>query len=804
MESIKESYGRYLRYILAKDNLTATSYDKFMALSYAVRSEIIDRWIETQARYHSENKKRAYLLSMEHMFGRSLKQNIINLDIEKNVADHTAKLGFSPEDLYEQEDSFDLGNGGKARLMACMQDAMATQGIAATAYGLRYDFGAFHQEIKNNAQVEKPYDWLHKGHPWEIIRPEYCCEISFYGKSDRTDRPENPLAGVWNAIEKVIAIPYDFPVPGYKNRTVNTLRLWASRASDGFLSDYVNHGDYLRACEDKSRSGTVAKVLFPEEDVLRATELRLKQHYFLIAASLFDILRRFKRDNANIADFDKKVVIQLSGSSCALAIPELMRLLVDGENLSWETAWNITKNVFAFSSAAVSKEGLETWPVYMMTQVLPRHMDIIYEINQNHLDEVRARYGNRDDLVREISVIQEGEVKRVRLANLALIGSFAANGVSKSQTDLLKKNIFPEFTQIHPEKFQNKTNGISHRRWVLSANRPLADLINKAIGDGWIRRPEDLSKLEPFAEDEDFLDHLATIKYAAKKNLSSIIKKQCGIDVQPEALFDVHCKKVHQYKRQVLHVLNILSRYVRIKNGESAGAPRVHIFAGKAAPSDQLAKQIIKLINITASIVNNDEAVADKIKVVFLPDYNVSMAEKIVPAADVSEQIATPGQEACGTGNMKFAINGALIVASRGGSNLELIERLGPENMVIFGKSLAELPSRYQPYEILTANKGLSAIFSMLEDRLKSIPQNGLSINPLLSTLKDSDRYYVLVDFDDYVQKQDYVDALFSERSKWLRRSVITIARSGWFSIDRTIADYARDIWNVLPQSKEK
>jgi starch phosphorylase len=802
MESIKESYGRYLRYILAKDNLTATSYDKFMALSYAVRSEIIDRWIETQARYHNENNKRVYLLSMEHMFGRNLKQNIINLDIEKNVADHTAKLGFSPEDLYEQEDSFDLGNGGKARLMACMQDAMATQGIAATAYGLRYDFGAFRQEIKNNAQIEKPYDWLHKGHPWEIIRPEYRCEISFYGKSERADRSGDPLAGVWNANEKVIAIPYDFPVPGYKNRTVNTLRLWASRASEDFLPDYINHGDYLRACEDKSRSGTVAKVLFPEEDVLRATELRLKQHYFLIAASLYDILRRFKRENNDIADFDKKVVIQLTGSNCAIAIPELMRLLVDIENIPWKTAWNITKNVFAYSSAAVSKEGLETWPVYMMTQVLPRHMDIIYEINQNHLDEVRARYGNREDLVREISVIQEGEVKRVRLANLALLGSFAANGVSMSQTDLLKKIIFPEITLIHPEKFQNKTNGISHRRWVLSSNRPLAELINKAIGDGWIRNPEGLLKLEPFARDKDFIDRFSNIKHAAKKNLSLYIKKQCGIEVQPEAIFDVHCKKIHQYKRQVLHVLNILSRYIRIKNGEPAGAPRVHVFAGKAAPSDQLAKQIIKLIHATASIVNDDDAVADRIKVVFLPDYNVSLAEKIVPAADISEQIATPGQEACGTGNIKFAINGARIIASRGGSNLELIERLGPENIVVFGRSIEELPAfnRYQPYELLTSNKRLSAIFSLLEDRLKNIPQNGLSINPLLSTLKDSDRYYVLLDFDDYVQKQDDMDALFSDRLSWHKKSVITIARSGWFSIDRTVAEYARDIWKVLPR----
>jgi starch phosphorylase len=801
MESIKESYGRYLRYILAKDNLTATGNDKFMALSYAVRSEIVDRWIETQARYHNEKVKRVYLLSMEHMFGRNLKQNIINLDIEKNVAEHAEKLGFSPEDLYEQEASFDLGNGGKARLAACMQDAMATRGVAATAYGLRYDFGAFRQEIKNNAQVEKPYDWLHKGHPWEIIRPEYRCEIGFSGKTERANKLDNPLAGVWNAAETVVAIPYDFPVPGYKNRTVNTLRLWASRASEDFLADYVNHGDYYRACEDKSRSGTVAKVLFPEEDVLRATELRLKQHYFLLAASLFDILRRHKRDYATIVGFEKKAVIQLTGSNCALAIPEMMRLLVDIENIPWKTAWDITKNVFAYTSTAVSKESLETWPVYMMTQVLPRHMEIIYEINQNHLDEIRVRYGNREDLVRELSIIQEGEVKRVKLANLALIGSFAANGVSRSQSDMLQKTIFPEFSLVSPEKFRNKTNGISHRRWVLSANRPLAELITKAIGDSWVQKPENLSKLEPFAQKEDFCRHFANIHLAAKKDLARFIKKQCNIDVSSEALFDVHCKKNHQYKRQVLHVLGILSRYVRIKNGEVPSVARVHIFAGKAAPSDQLAKQIIKLINVTASFVNSDPDVGDKLKVVFLPDYDVAMAEKIVPAADISEQIATPGQEASGTGNIKFAINGALIVASRGGSNLELVEHLGTENLIVFGKKLEELPGvgHYQPWELILGNKHLSSVFSLLEDRLKSLKQNGLSINPLLSTLKDSDRYFVLLDFEDYIQKQDKADELFMDRSAWFSRSVVTIARSGWFSIDRTVDEYARDIWKVLP-----
>jgi glycogen phosphorylase len=799
MESIKEAYNRYLRYILAKDNTTATNYDKFMALSYAIRSEIVDRWIETQSRYTAENAKRVYFLSTEYMFGRSLKQNIINLDIEKLVTDHAAKLGISLPEIFEEEEPFDLGNGGKGRLASCIQDSIATLSIPATAYGLRYDYGTFHQEIKDGAQVEKPYDWLHKGHSWEIVRPEYRCSVGFYGKSERASRPDNPQAGAWNGAEQVIAVPYDFPVTGYANRTVNNLRLWASRASEEFLPDYLNHGDYVRACEEKSRSGTLTKVLFPEEDVLRATELRLKQHFFLVSASLQDIIRRFKRNNQDVRKFPEKVTIQLSGSSCALAIPELMRLLVDIENIPWKDAWTITRNVFAYTSHAVAKDGLETWPVYMMTLVLPRHLDIIYEINQNHLDQVRARFGNREDLIREISVIQEGEVKRVRLANLAVLGSFNVNGVSAEQTAMLTSKVHPEFNVITPEKFRNMTNGITHRRWMLSANRPLSELITQAIGDSWIRRSEDLVKLEPFSQKSDFTRRFAHIREVAKKEFAVFVQKQFGFSLDPEAMFDVHCKKIHQYKRQVLQVLHILSRYVHIKNGDPVTVNRVAIFAGKAAPSDQLAKQIIKLINAAAAIVNSDPAMAGKLKVLFLPDYDVSLAERMVPAADLSEQIATPGQEACGTGNMKFTVNGAITIASRGGSNLELIEKIGEENMIVFGKGVADLPDsrHYQPYELLRANKHLSTIFSLLEDRVGRMPHNGLSINPLLSTLKDSDRYYVLFDFDDFVRAQNRVDELYLDQENWRKKCILSIARSGWFSIDRTVSEYAKEIWKV-------
>ena len=678
---------------------------------------------------------------------------------------------------------------------------MASQNIPAMAYGLRYEYGVFRQEIDHGVQVEKPYDWQHKGHPWEIVRPEYNCEIQFYGKSQKAVSPANPLAGAWTNTEKVIAVPYDVPITGYKNRTVNTLRLWVSRASEEFLPDYANHGDYVRACEEKSRSGTLTKILFPEEDVLRATELRLKQQYFLVSAALSDILRRYKQHNDDILKLPERVVIQLSGSSCALAVAELMRILVDVENIPWEKAWNTVINVFTYTSHAVAKEGLESWPVYLLTQVLPRHMDIIYEINQQYLDEVRKRFGNREDLIREISLIQEGEMKRVRLASLAMVGSFYVNGVSAPQTQALASKVFPEFNAVSPEKFRNETNGISHRRWMLSANRPMADLITESIGDSWIRNPERLVGLKRFAKDGAFLTRFAEIRMTAKKNLSDYIKKYHGVDVDPQAMFDVQCKKIHQYKRQVLHVLHIFSRYIRVKNGETLPVKRVHVFAGKAAPSDQLAKQIIKLINAVAYIVNNDPAVAGKMTVVFLPDYDVSLAERIVPATDLSEQIATPGQEACGTGTMKFALNGALTIASKCGSNIELIEQVGEENVFVFGKDVSELPAfnRYQPFDLIAADKHLSALFAVLEEGLRRLPHNGLSINPLLSTLKDSDRYFVLLDFNDYILKQTAADQLFVNKQEWLGKGVQSIAQSGWFSIDRAVSEYARDIWRIGP-----
>jgi glycogen phosphorylase len=798
MESIKISYHRYLRHFLAKDDTTATTYDKYMALSYAVRSEMVDRWITSQRLYQNRTLRRIYFLSMEYIFGRSLKQNILSLDMEENVSAIAADLGVSLDELYEQEESFDLGNGGKARLAACMQDSMAAIGLPAMAYGLRYDYGLFRQEIENGLQVERPYDWLHKGHPWEIVRPEYCCEINFNGRTEPLNNADNPLAASWKDAECVVAIPYDFPIPGYHNQTVNTLRLWASRASEIFLPDYQNHQDYLRACDDTARSGTITKMLFPDEDVLRATELRLKQQFFLVSASLYDILRRYKRRNADLSELPERVVIQLSGSNCALAVPELMRRLVDLENMPFDKAWEIASRVFAYTSSAVSREGLESWPVYLITQVLPRHMQIIYEINQRHLDTIRGWHGGNDDLIRDLSLIQEGEVKRLKLGHLAVVGSYSVNGVSRSQAETLQSAVFPEFVAVSPQKFTMKTNGVSHRRWMLCANRRLTTLINSAIGDGWLQNPEELVNLEPFAQDNGFIRKLADIKMGAKKQLSLYVKKTAGPEFAPEALFDVQCKKIHQYKRQVLHVLNILSRYLRIKKGENPAFSRVHIFGGKAAPSDQLAKQIIRLVNVAADIVNNDPDTKEKMRVVFLPEYGVTLAEKVVPASDLSEQIATPGQEASGTGNVKFIMNGSLLMASKSGSNNEIMERIGAQNVFVFGRDVGQLPAfnRYQPYDIFSSNKHLAEIFKLLDDYINR-HQGALCIRPLLSTLMDSDRYFVLLDFDDYIKKQDEADALYADTTAWMKKVCLCISRCGYFSIDRMVAEYASGIWKV-------
>jgi len=798
-KTLRENFNRYLTNFLAKDEATATSYDRYLALAYAVRSELMEKWIETQKRYHERNVRRLYYLSTEYNIGKNLLQNMLHLGIESGMTQAVKSLGFSIEDLYAEEDDYQLGNVSEERITICLLDALASQGFPAMAYGIRYDYGQFNQDMRNGIQTERPNDWMRRGNPWEILRLEYTCTVKFGGKC-RILNPAEPLGPYeWNNSEIVHAIPYDIPLVGYRNGTVNTLRLWSARLSEQFLPDYLNHGDYERAFEDKSKYGRITQLLFPDEDVRRATDLRMKQQYFFICASLQDIIRRFKQDGNAIQDFDKKVAVHISGSCCALAIPEMMRLLVDQEGVPWSKAWEMTRAIFSYTSQALFKEDTEIWPVYKVGQILPRHLQIIFDLNQIHLDEVRIRCGSDSNLVRELSLIEEGEVKRIRFADLAVLGSNSINGVSGEQTESLKNKVFPYLAGYFTDRFSCRVNGIGQRRWLMYCNRPLSQLLTKYIGEQWITKPDQLQGIEKHLHDDRFLQAFSTVKREAKRRLAEALKQTDGFTADESMLFDVQLGKIHVNKRQLLHVLYVLHCYLAIRQGEKPCAPRFHIFGGKASPSDFLAKQIIHLIWAVAERINADEAARGLLKVSFIPNAALSWAERIAPAVDLSEQLSTAGMESCGTFSMKFALNGAVTIASRSGANLEMARRVGEGNIFTFGHDLPSLSSLrdYRPADLLARDERLKTIFSYLEDEVIPRTVDGHAIHPLLSALRDSDRHFVLLDFDDYIARQKQVDALYSDPIAWIRTSLTNLARIGWFMSDRMVQEYVRDIWKV-------
>ncbi|MDR3012441.1 MAG: glycogen/starch/alpha-glucan family phosphorylase [Chitinispirillales bacterium] len=793
----RDIYIRYLRNFLAKDEMTATTFDKFMALAYAVRSELVPHWISTQRSYIG--KRRLYILSMEHMLGKSLQKNMTNLGIEEAFAAAVNSFGISIKDLFDKDNELNLGNSGKSRVVACLLESMATLGMPAMAYGMRYDYGQFRQEIKNGMQKECPNDCLHKGHPWEIIRSEYIGMVKFAGECVRVDEslPLGPYE--WKGAEEVYAMPYDTPLVGHKNDVINTLRLWSAWASEEFLPDYMYHNDYVRACEEKSLSGRITKVLFPDEDVKRAHDMRIKQQYFFVSASIQDIVRRHKRNGNSIQTLDSKVAIHLSGSSCALAIPEMMRVLVDLEGIEWTQAWEMTTKIFSYTSSATHRDYTETWPVYKIGQLMPRIMQIIFDINLEHLDQVRSQCGDNVELLRNLSLIEEGEVKRIRFADMAALGSNSISGVSAAHTEFLKSHVFPVYHAHYPKKFSCKSNGVSHRHWLYGANRPLAALITRVIGDGWIRHPEELEKFEAFVSNTGVLKDFHNVKNLAKNRLCEAMKEKHGIVVDSTMLFDMHSRSFHTLKRQALHILYILNNYLKIKNGKAPVCRRAFIFAGKASPSDFLAKQIIHLVNVVADIVNGDPDAKDLMKVVFVPNFGVSWAELFVPAANLSEQISTVTNEPAGTFAMKYSFNGALTLASRCGTNIELIKSLGEENIFAFGKTTEEIiavNSHYNPGKIIEEDERLREIFALLESSLHSVPE-GYALYPLLSSLRDSDRSFVLTDFADYINKQDKADELYNDRAVWDSKCLRNISKMGWFSTDRLVKEFASDIWKI-------
>ncbi len=803
-KGVKLSFYANRKYVLGKDQYSATLHDNYLAIAYAIRDRIVDRWNRTQQGYHKKNVKRVYYLSMEFLIGRLMGNYMYNLGLEDETNSALDDIGLKLEEVREEEADAGLGNGGLGRLAACFLDSMATLGIPAHGYGIRYDYGIFHQKIKDGYQVELPDEWLRLGCPWEFCRPENAVPIQFYGRTEVSAErnANNPVK--WVDTQDVLAVPYDLPIPGYKNNVVNTLRLWSATSGEEFDFDYFNHGDYTQAVYDKINSESISKVLYPNDNTSQGKELRLKQEYFFTAASIADIIRRFKVENDDLRNLSDKVCIQLNDTHPALAVLELMRVLIDKEHLDWDTAWEITQKTFAYTNHTLMPEALETWSVERMGHVLPRHLEIAYELNARFLGEVSKKYPGDNERLGRMSIIGEGDNKRVRMAYLAIVGSSSVNGVSALHSDLLTKHLFRDFFEFTPEKFNNKTNGITQRRWLLKSNPGLSGLITESIGDKWITNLDELNKIASLKDKAAFRKKWQAIKLENKKLLAENIKKTMGVVVDPNSMFDVQVKRLHEYKRQLLFALYIVAEYLKIKNSpKDFVCPRTFLVGGKAAPGYAMAKLIIKFINSVAEVVNNDSSVNDKIKVLFLPNYRVSLAEKIFPASDLSEQISTAGTEASGTGNMKFMLNGSLTIGTLDGANVEMAEALDKDDIFIFGLQTHEVEQMkangYNPQDFINRSPLLKQVLELIGSNFFSSYSHGL-FDPILDVLYNYDTYLLCADFDAYCKMQDEVSKQFTDKEEWAKKSIMNVARSGKFSSDRTIEEYAKEIWNVPVQ----
>ncbi len=802
-EAIRNGFLHHLKYTLAKDEYSATDHDRYFALALAVRDRLAERWLATSVTYHKNHVKRAYYLSMEYLMGRVMGNNVINLSLEEAVREAMRELGLTWDHLREVERDAGLGNGGLGRLAACFLDSLATLQLPGYGYGLRYDYGIFRQAIKDGNQVEEPDNWLRFGNPWEIERPEAQFEVHFGGRV-RMEEVGGRLKATWLDYETVLGVPYDNPIPGYGNNTVNNLRLWSARSTEEFNLQFFNNGDYIKAYESKTLTENISKVLYPNDNILRGRELRFKQQYFFVACSLHDILRRFWADEKDIHQFPEKVAIQLNDTHPSMAIAELMRILLDEEGLEWDDAWSITVRTFGYTNHTLMPEALERWSVHLFETILPRHLQIIYEINRRFLREIATRYPGDNDRIARMSLIEETPTRNVRMAYLAVVGSHSVNGVAALHSELLKTTLFKDFYELWPERFNNKTNGITPRRWLLKANPGLSSLVSEKIGTKWVTNLDELAKLEKYANDDEFLARLSAVKRANKVSLAELVRRERGIELNPDSIFDVQIKRLHEYKRQLLNVLNIIHQYFELKDHpEKAFVPRTWLFGAKAAPGYFLAKRIIKLINDVAGVINNDPAMKGRMNVLFLPDYRVSLAERIIPAADLSEQISTAGTEASGTGNMKFQLNGALTIGTLDGANVEIRQEVGEENFFLFGKTVEEVEATvkagYDPWKIYDSNPALRRVLDALRDGFFNLDQPGLYQPILDSLLTNGDHYLVLADFDAYVACQEKVAQAFLDQKAWARMCLHNIAHSGKFSTDRTIAEYAREIWDIKP-----
>lgn len=795
----------HIKYSRGKIPQQATAEDIQYSISLAVRKLIIDQLIKTQQRYEASDSKKLYYLSMEFLVGRSLKNNLYNLGIYEKCSEVCAKLGVDPEEIFATEPDPALGNGGLGRLAACFLDSLATLDMPGFGYGINYEFGLFKQVIENGYQIEKPDQWLGHLSPWLIERPDDRCIVPLYGKVERTKDRNGNFRDVWRDWRFIVGVPHDMPIVGYSGTTVNYLRLFSARSPSEFDINTFNSGDYLKALEKRMLSEVVSKVLYPSDSIDKGKELRLIQEYFLVACALRDIVKKYLNRHGSFGRFSSKVAIQLNDTHPALAVAELMRVLVDERNLHWNKAWKITTSTLAYTNHTLLPEALEKVPVRIMERVLPRHLRIIFEINHRFLKTVRKKWPGQTDRIARMSIIDENDSRYVRMANLSIIGSKSVNGVAELHSQLLIKYVVRDFYELWPEKFNNKTNGISPRRWLLNANPGLSALISSRLGDGWIKNLDELRGLEEFASDEEFQQRFLAVKNDNKEQLAKMIKGTAGILVNPYSMFDVQIKRFHEYKRQLLNIMHVIYEYLQlVEDGTTPKVQKTFIFAGKAAPDYVVAKKIIKLINNVARTVNTDPRVNDMIKIVFIPDYKVSASEKIIPAADLSEQISTAGKEASGTGNMKFALNGALTIGTLDGANIEIMEEVGEENMYIFGLTASEIndmrnSGSYDPWDYYRSSEPVRRVLDAINSDIFCPNEHGLFSDIFELLLNGGDTYFHLADFRSYNNTHERAKDDFTDTPLWLRKAVLNVARIGKFSSDRTIREYAKDIWGIEP-----
>jgi starch phosphorylase len=803
--AFKRAVANKLIYAVGKDPVAASQDDWLNATSQAVRDQLVERWMMTTRANYAQDLKRVYYLSMEFLIGRTFTNALLAVDLYDTVREALADFGVDMDALAEREPDAALGNGGLGRLAACFLDSMATLGVPGMGYGIRYEYGMFRQRIVDGQQVETPDYWLTRGNPWEFQRPEVNYRVRFGGHVQKREGTNAPYgAADWVDTHDVLAVAYDTIIPGYGTQATNTLRLWSARATEEIDLSAFNRGNYMGAVESKNQSENVSRVLYPDDSTPSGRELRLHQEYFFCSASVQDLLRRYLRNHKTFDQLSEKVSIHLNDTHPVLAVPELMRLLLDEHGLAWDVAWAHTQKVFSYTNHTLMHEALETWPVEMFGRILPRHLQILFDMNSRFLAEVTQAHGHDVELLRRLSLIDESGERRVRMAYVAVLASHSINGVSGLHSELMKQSIFADFNALFPERFNNKTNGVTPRRWLAQANPPLAALLDARIGRGWRRDLTQLQALRPMAQQPAFVRAFRHAKRENKLRLANWVDEHLRIDIDTDALFDVQVKRMHEYKRQLLNVLHVVTRYHRILADPTAGhVPRVIVFAGKAASAYQMAKLVIRLINDVAKVINEDERVGKLLKVVFLPNYSVSLAEIIMPAADLSEQISTAGTEASGTGNMKFALNGALTIGTLDGANVEMRDNVGAENFFIFGNTTPQVAQiracGYHPRDIYEADPELQRTLDSIRDGLFS-PAEPARYQQIFDALVSwGDHYLLLADYASYIEAQGKVDALYRDADAWTQMAILNVAGMGEFSSDRTIAQYAHEIWHTRP-----